>query len=620
MPKITTVGRLKLDRMIPPEFGPIDRSLNSKEVSALLTRIAKERPDIYPELLKKLTNFGFESAHTYGGVASIHLNDLRLPPELSAMRRDLKRRLYSISQRKDITPAEKNKLIISTVKKATPEIDKAVMQVLGDSTRNNSFGFLVSTGSKGKPQQLRQMVFGDLLTVDSKMRDIPYATLRSYGEGISPLQYWTASHGGRYGYIQVQKATADSGYFSKQTRSVALRQKITADDCGRARPYIMDCDDDNAVGALLFKAYKGKSGKVYPANTILTEQILDDLSGNIQTRSAICCGMADGVCSKCAGVRESGRLPDIGDAIGLNGINASNEQISQAGLSSKHSGGESVSANRVKRGFAAIEQFINMPENFVGGAAIASKSGKISAIEPAPQGGTNIKIGDTTVYVPAGFEPTVKVGTHVEAGDLISEGMPNVGAITEYKGIGIGRKAFVDSLYDLLQTSGSALPKKQLEPFARAYINRVEITDPDGLQGWLYGDIADYAKIEAKWKPREGSMDVRPTHAIGKYLEYPQLHYTIGTPITRAVADDLEKAGISKITVHSTEAPFKPYIQSAKQFAAKDEDWITALSGEGLTKSFIEHAQRGSIAKKQGTSYYPDLAFVGTMDEKPLTV
>ena len=677
---------------------------------------------------------------------------------MKALRDRLQKKVYAISQRPDLDSSEKKRLIVDTVRAATPEIDKAVMEVL--PSKDNSFGLLVGAGIKGKPQQLRQLVVGDLLTVDSKMRDIPYPTFRSYGEGITPLQYWTASHGGRYGYIQVQKATADAGYFSKQTRGVVHRQKIVVEDCGNPQPYQMDSDDNNAVGSLLFRDTKGKSGKSYTKDTVITEEILNDLPEKILVRSAVCCGAGDGLCSKCAGVRESGRLPDIGDAVGLNGINASNEQITQAGLclhestevrmadgsvkrivdiepgdmvlgadkqgntfparvvalhnngkqqlnsylftsqvmdnaevlatanhktlttsgkiepignwkvteflrvgedgrkwdsicfcegsydytdaydieidtedhlfvlacgiivsnSSKHGGGESVSAKRIKRGFEAIEQFINMPENFVGGASVATVSGRVTDITEAPQGGKFIHIGEEKIHVPAGFETTVKRGDSVEAGDLISEGMPNIEKITEYKGIGEGRRAFVEGLYSILQQNGGAVPKKQLEPFARAYIDKVEITDPDGLQGWIYGDVATYNKLSAKWKPRTGTFVTTPEHAVGQYLEMPSMHYTIGTKVTPKMAANLKSAGVDKISVNSKEPPFKPYIPSAKQFTASDEDWVTALSGEGLTKSFIQHAQRGSDSNIKGTSYYPQMAFLGMTGDKPLTI
>lgn len=614
---VTTVGRLRLKQILPKEYQNIDKPLTSKEVSGLMTRMATGVPrEEYVQTLKKLTIFGHEVANDYGGVASIHLKDVTLPPELRTLRRKLHNKVYDISQRKDLDSTTKKRKIVELVKQATPEIDKLVVETLKD--KDNSFGLLVGAGVKGKPQQLRQLVFGDLLTVDSKMHDIPYPTFRSYGEGVTPLQYWTASHGGRYGYIQVQKATADAGYFSKQTRGVVHRQIITMEDCGRAKAYFVDADDPNNVGSLLFKDTKGKSGKLYTANTVLTENILNDLTGRLPIRSAVCCGAGDGVCARCAGVRESGRLPDIGDAVGLNGINASNEQITQMGLSSKHAGGESVSAKRVKRGFAAVDQFINMPDNFVGGAAVTPVDGRVQAITEAAQGGKNIKIADQSIYVPADMEVTVKVGDVVEAGDMVSDGMPNIETIAQYKGIGVGRRAFIDALYDILAGNGASVPKKQLETFARAYVDRVEITDPDGLQGWIYGDIAPYNVLEKHWEPRKNATKSKTSAAIGKYLEVPVMHYTIGTRITPTVAKDMTDSGYTEILVNSEEPPFKLHMTSAKQFNADDSDWITSLSGEGLAKSFLKHVQQGSTSLKGSTSYYPDLAFIGTSGEKPL--
>lgn len=767
---VTSIGHLRLKRLVPSYALDLSKPLTAKNLTNMMTAVAKkENSQTYMKILNDLQDFGFETANEYGGPASVKLSDVEITPRLKAMRDALKRQVYNLAQRKDLDSKTKNKLIVELVKKATPEIDKAVMEEL--TKGDNSFGLLVGSGAKGKPQQLRQLIFGDLLTVDSKLRDIPYPTFRSYGEGTTPMQYWTASHGGRYGYIQVQKATADAGYFAKQTRGVVHREIITTEDCGKARPLFTDADDENNIGSLLANKVKGKSGKVYPADTILTEDILDDLDGRIPIRSAISCGAAHGICAKCAGVRESGKLPDIGEAVGLNGINAGNEQITQMGLclhgntlvrmadgseqpissivpgdlvlacdiegqtfstpvvavhrngilpmytyyltevstgdqlklvctaehkvlqtiyiddsgflhkeyvikplgldrtehccvlagadgnansavtykhdyagkfdsydleidtpdhlfvlannlivsnSSKHSGGESVSANRVKRGFAAIEQFVNMPENFVGGASIAPVAGKVTSIADAPQGGKTVTIGDSTVHVTAGLEPTVKQGQYVEAGDVISEGMPNISKIAKYKGLGEGRKQFIDGFYNIMFANGSAIPKKQIEPFARAYLDRVEITDPDGVQGWILGDIASYSALEHNWKPREGTLVRSPNKSIGRYLEMPVAHYTIGTKITPAVAKDLSDSGVTEVYSNDKEAPFVPHLTSAKRYVAEDPDWLTALSGEGLMKSFIQHVQRGSDTRKGTTSYYPDLALIGVGQDKPL--
>jgi DNA-directed RNA polymerase subunit beta' len=614
----TTAGKILLSRILPKEY-KVEAPLDGKGVGLLFTRMAKELPrEEYVDVLHKLNNFGNDVTTEYGGIASIHLSDLRIPDNLRVLRKEMKSHINSIIQNKKLSGKEKKKLVLDYVRDLTPEIDKQVLETLGNS--NNSFGILVKTKTRGNPVQLRQLVFGDLITVDSQKKEIPYPTLRSYGEGVTPLQYWTASHGGRQGYIAIQKATADAGYFSKQIRGTVHKQVVTAEDCGRARPLFVDSSDENNIGSVLCVDAKLKNGKTLKAGTILTEDVLDDLPPKVGVRSAETCGQGEGVCSLCAGIRETGKLPDIGDAVGLNGVNSFLEGLTQSGLSSKHSGGEATSVKRVKKGLEAVDQFVNMPENFVGGAVMVEADGVVSDVRPAPQGGSFLKVGDREYHIPADNEIIVKRGDFMEAGDLVTNGMPNMGKITIAKGIGEGRKQFTDTLYKLLKDNGAGTHKKHLETFARGFVSRVEITDPDGLQGWIYGDIADYNVLERSWKPRKSAVERDPRKAINDYLDRPALHYTIGTRITPRVAKDLTDNGVSSVLASPEAPPFIPYMPSAKQMQPTDEDWITALSGENLTKSIIQHTQRGADSLKNSTSIYPRLAMVSGNYPKPLTI
>jgi hypothetical protein len=261
-----------------------------------------------------------------------------------------------------------------------------------------------------------------------------------------------------------------------------------------------------------------------------------------------------------------------------------------------------------------------MPETFVGGAVIAEADGTVGETRPAPQGGSLVTIGGIEYHVPADSELIVKRGESVEAGDPISSGMLNMGKVTVAKGIGEGRKQFTDNLYRILKENGAGTHKKHLETFARGFVNKVEITDPEGLQGWIYGDIADYNVLERSWRPRKSAVERDPRKAINEYLDMPALHYTIGTRITPRVAKDLSDNGVSSVLASPEKPPFVPYMPSAKQMQPTDEDWITALSGENLTKSIIQHTQRGADSYKNSTSIYPRLALVSGNYPKPLTV
>lgn len=616
---VTTPGRYLIQQALPEKFRDFQGALDGKQVKKLFTQMAKELPsEEYRQRLKRLNNIGNVIATEYGGVASIHLSDLKIPANLQAMRKELDRKIYAIQQSRRISSEDKKKQIIALVREATPAIDKEVLATLG--SQENSFGLQVATGVRGKPQQLRQLVFGDLLSLDSKMREIPVPTLRSYGEGITPLQYWVASHGGRQGYIGVQKATADAGYFAKQVRSAAHRQIITTEDCGKAKPYAVKADDDNNIGSLLYADTKGKSGKVYPKNTPITSKMLDDLPDTVYVRSAITCGAREGVCSLCSGIRETNKLPTIGESVGMNAVNSFLEGLTQSGLSSKHGGGEAVGARRIKHGLDAVDQFINMPEEFVGGATIAEVDGIVQGIKEAPQGGVYVFIADKAHHVPADATVSVKKGDQIEAGDLLCDGMPNMRKIVQHKGIGEGRRLFVNALSDVLDSASSGVIRKNIETFARAYVNKVRITDPDGVQGWLIDDLADYNALASKWQPREGAYKAKTSASIGKYLELPTLHYSIGTRVTKRVADTLMKEGITEIDVHNDPAPFEPAMVSAKQFATVDDDFLTALSGENLMRSIEAHTQHGADTEKDSTSYYPRITFMSGGGADPIRV
>ena len=93
------------------------------------------------------------------------------------------------------------------------------------------------------------------------------------------------------------------------------------------------------------------------------------------------------------------------------------------------------------------------------------------------------------------------------------------------------------------------------------------------------------------------------------YLDAPALHYTIGTRLTPSVKKYLKDNGVKQVTVNPNPPPFEPVMVRAKTWANTDKDFLTALSGENLVKTFVERASRGANTYKNSTSYYPRMAF-----------
>lgn len=127
-------------------------------------------------------------------------------------------------------------------------------------------------------------------------------------------------------------ATAKGGAFGKLLSQSANNQVVVTDDCGGVNGVPMPIDDDDNLGAVLAQ----KTGKYNPG-TVITKSVLADLRKDkkideIVIRSPMTCGCKDGVCSKCAGIREMGDFPPIGYNLGTNAASAFAERITQGAL------------------------------------------------------------------------------------------------------------------------------------------------------------------------------------------------------------------------------------------------------------------------------------------------
>lgn len=281
---------------------------------------------------------------------------------------------------------------------------------------------------------------------------------------------------------------------------------------------------------------------------------------------------------------------------------------------SKHTGGVAGVDDKQVSGFKEMNQFIQVPENFQGGAVLAPIDGIVTRIQDAPAGGSYVFVNGERLYVPRGTAVTAKQGDRVYAGDVLSEGTPNPSEIASYKGIGEARRYFVDQYRDILKRNGASVHRRNLEAVARGFISRVNMEDIDGYNGYMMGDVVPYDTLASDYEPRPGSKTTKPSSAKNAYLEQPYLHYTIGTKITPTISKDLAESGITEITVNDKPPVFSPQVIRARTILSSDPDWMTRLSGEGLKKSLLESTRTGATSTPAGTSYFPAVANPAALD------
>lgn len=260
-------------------------------------------------------------------------------------------------------------------------------------------------------------------------------------------------------------------------------------------------------------------------------------------------------------------------------------------------------------GFQSIQRMLLAPKVFPGGAVLAPADGRVSDIRQAPQGGWFVTVNQNTTYVPVARKITVKPGDVVQAGDTLTNGVPNPMQIVKYKGIGQGRRYFTNKLNQLLPKAGAGTLRRNLQQFSRAMINKVKITNDQGFSGYYPGDIVDYDDIAQKWKPRDDSKELPVDKAANTYLQQPTLYYSIGTRVTPNVIKNLKKYDIKTVTTNQNPPPFEPQFVRSKQVLANDKHWLPRLAGERLTDSLFDAAQRG-ITDQYGSSSFVDKIIV----------
>lgn len=613
-PKVTTVGQLLINDSLPEEFRDYTRVWEKSSLRKFLTDAAtKMNPDAYREMVHRLSLIGLKTARQSPD-SSFTLESLKPPKVKREMSEGLRKEVRGII-RTIKNPEQRDAAIVDAALKYQ---DKFADRIYDEALKaDNPFAMQVLAGARGNKSQLSSMIGSDLLYSDNKKRAVPIPVLNSYAEGVDPVEYWAGSYGARSGSIDVKLAVGEAGYFAKRLTAAAHRLAVTDEDIEDGQGMMVDVDDADNMGAALARDYGGfKKGTFIDASTL--KGLKQSGVNRVMIYSPIAAVSAlGGLPRLAAGVREHGKLAEVGMNVGITAAQAIAEPVSQGMLNSKHSGGVAKGKKaRTVTGFAYLNQLVEVPKTFTDGAPVSKADGIVGKVETAPQGGNYVHIGEERYYVPADQTVSVKPGQSLEAGDALSDGIVNPKDLAELKGIGEARRRFVQQFKSALQENNLPVHRRNVEVVARGLINQVEITEPDAVPGVYPEDIVSYDYIASRYEPRQGHVAGAPDKYMNHYLEKPILHYSIGTRITPSVVKDLKEAGFNEVLAHKNPPPFKPTMTRAMMSLVGDRDWMVQLGGFNLKKTFLDNVQRGSSSNIHGTSWIPALA-TGEISKSP---
>lgn len=610
----TTVGKILLKHHVPEHLKDFVQttSLDKKGLGSLFGKLSEGTGESYKNYTTNLARLGFETSTRMG--STVPLADLSPLDDKEKRFAQLDADIKTIKTGPG-SKKEKEDKLIDLYGKFTKDFDDALMQA--GREKNHTLSKVIMSGARGSLQQYRNTTGAVILVSDAKGKPlVDFPIKNSFADGLTVPEYLLHSYGTRTGTIDTKLSVADSGYMSKQLSRATMPIIVEEHDCETTAGIAASTKNSDMAGS-----YLAKSVSTFNRNNEVTVSMLAALRDKgieeILIRSPMTCKAAKrhhfgAVCQLCIGKREKGRLPEIGDYVGISGVAPMGEALAQGTLNSKHTSSSAGGGKSSVTGFKLVQQLANIPKTFQNKAAVAASDGRVREIRKLAQGGLEIVVDsglkDDTYYVPSGLDAKVHKGQMVEEGDVLSEGIVNAADIVKHKGIGEGRKYYADMMHDAFRDSGMSVNHRNFQVLAKGAIDHVKVTNPDGLGHHLPDSIVSYQSLEKDYKPRADAKTMRVDLARGKYLEEPVLHYSIGTKVVSSVINHLRKHGIESIVVHDNPPPFEPEMQRLLDVPGTVPDFAHWLYSAYLEKKLLRAVNEGATSHLKGPSPIMGLA------------
>lgn len=590
-----------LSKILPEDLRRESYDMSKKGVAELMTSLAREHPDQYREVSKKIGDLGRKNAFLYG--FTIGPDDTQPVVDTSTYYARMDAELAALRAKKlpaDDFDEARNEIM----QRYSDAIEKDTMGAALKS--NNSFARSVASGARGNPAHVKAILSTPGIYADAQGNIIPLFVRNSFASGVRPAETLAGTYGGRAAVISTKVATAKGGDWAKITNQSTSHYNVTEKDCGVRNGLDFEPSDPSLRGRVLARDVAGlKAGDVIDKHALSRIRKQEKL---VIARSPMTCNAAHGLCARCAGLQADGNFPRVGDSLGITSGQSVSEPIVQSGLNAKHNAG-AAKGKKEFSGFDVVSQFTQVPDEFKDKATVAEKDGVVTVIREAPQGGHFVTIDNVQHFVLPGFELMVKPGDAVEAGDQLADGLVNPADIVRLRGLGEGRRYYADRLEKILQDSGQPPDRRNVELIARATVDHVRVEDPDEGSDFLPDDLVREADFLRRYKAPDDTSEMPLNKATGLYLQQPVLHYTIGTRITPKIADRLRKVGADKVLASPTLPSFTPDMQRLRTASHSDRDWMSSLSTSYLGKQMTQSAERGDETDLESNYHYaPRLA------------
>jgi DNA-directed RNA polymerase subunit beta' len=578
--KLTTAGALKLKAELPTQEARdnfnIYQPLDKKGMGDLIHMLLKHAGPHAAEHINGLGKQFFEKATEIG--ASTPLSDYQNnSDELNAIIGEYDSKVQRIIHDPNTSRTEKQMALGNLTSEYNKIVEKQNLGYLLE--RGSTAAKMAFSGARGNPAQLAVGTATPLMAASVKGELIPVVIKSSFAKGMTPAEQTAFSYMGRSSTVLSQLSTSKPGALFKELSPTLFHETIT----------IEDCKTKNGVPISL-KDHKALLGRfTADTNRLVDERMIKELSmshaATLKVRSTLTCEAQNGICAHCYGLRGDGKMPEIGENVGVIAAQSVSEVLTQALLSTKH---KSTVGERRGNAFEQASNVLRNPaENFQDEATISEINGKVTDLKKTPLGDTNVFINEKGHFVPIAQRVTVQVGDKVRKGEALSTGVVNPRKLVALRGIGAGRVHLASELRDIYK---GGLDPRHFDLIARNLIKHVEVVDP-GETGFLPGEkvevnqVAKYLKKFGKETPideAEGGVLAKAVHEL-----------TPGTFLDSNHIQDLKDRGVTSVSVSNNGLKVSPIVPGLKSVKMLDNNWISRLSFSRLKDTLREGAALG---------------------------
>ncbi|MBP9758579.1 DNA-directed RNA polymerase subunit beta' [Candidatus Dojkabacteria bacterium] len=419
----TTVGRIFFNEITPEGYEYINRQLNKKDIAKIsATLLEKFDSKIAINFLDKVKALGFKFA-TLSGI-SISYSDFVISAEKDVILEEVTKKEEQYTQ--DfymglLTNDERKRLVEEAWMDAIDKI--AVITWKKYLEKENNLVTLNDSGATPVENPLRQISGVKGLILDPMGRIVELPLRSNYKEGLSSLEYFVAARGTRKGLADTALKTAESGYLTRRLVDIAQDVIIRSEDCftnkgvEEMRDTKRRIDFETRIkGRFLAEdVVDPKTGEIIvKANELVTRDIASIINSNeniqkVIVRSPMTCKTIRGVCQKCYGNSlGTGKLVEVGIAVGIIAAQAMGEAATQLTLNTKHLAGRA--GTDITQGLPRVEELFE--------ARTPKAKALLSPIDGKVKINVDEKAATKTIIISSTEEKTKKI--KIEEGDKLN--------------------------------------------------------------------------------------------------------------------------------------------------------------------------------------------------------